>query len=103
MIHCFVLFSFVLSRLVQLCLSVFVCLFCFVLIIDVYFYAGILDMADSYLHRPVTGVSLTKVHLDQSFPHWWHLPICFKRMGSFSMGSKDGTETGDSRSVGMNF
>ena len=56
-----------------------------------------------YLHRPGTSVSLTKAHLNQYFPHWWHLPICFKRMGSFSMGGKDGTGTGDSRSVGMNF
>ena len=58
MIHCFVLFSFVLSRLVQLCLSVFVCLFCFVLIIDVYFYAGILDMADFFTGHISTGRGL---------------------------------------------
>ena len=58
MIHCFVLFSFVLSRLVQLCLSVFVCLFCFVLIIDVCFYVGILDMADSSTGHISTGRGL---------------------------------------------
>ena len=58
MIHCFVLFSLVLSRLVQLCLSVFVCLFCFVLIIDVCFCAGILDMADSFTGHISTGRGL---------------------------------------------
>ena len=56
MIHYFVLFSSVLSC--QLCLYVFVCLFCFVLIIDVYFYAGILDMADFFTGHISTGRGL---------------------------------------------